>query len=56
MSKMVKNVKSKEMYLKLYYFLKKLSDTMYIYVLEKSAHVHVHVPVHVRVHVTKRLL
>jgi hypothetical protein len=30
MSKMVKNVEIKEIYLKLYYFLKKLLDTMYI--------------------------
>jgi hypothetical protein len=29
MSKRVKNVESKEMYLRLYYFLKKLLDTMY---------------------------
>ncbi len=29
MSKRVKNVESKEIYLKLYYFLKKLLDTMY---------------------------
>ncbi len=30
MLKMVENVESKEMYLKLYYFFKKILDTMYI--------------------------
>jgi hypothetical protein len=54
LSKMVKNVESKEMYFKIYYFLTlcTYNESAKIY-LEKSAHVHVvhvHVPVRVCVH------
>jgi hypothetical protein len=51
LSKMVKNVESKEMYFKIYYFLTlcTYNESEKIY-LEKSAHVHVHVPVRICVH------
>ncbi len=42
---MVKNVESKEIYLKLLFF-EKLSDTILLLFI----HVHLHVPVRVRVH------